>query len=113
VFAFGELYPFYKGFYESTSLGAVKVFDSLGMSQGVFAFLLIVIAVGAFAATTAIEKRVNKKSAPSLAFSSANISSPESLSLRSASSYSSFQTARRISSAKFPTPPILARIRRK
>jgi rhodanese-related sulfurtransferase/uncharacterized membrane protein YedE/YeeE len=70
VFAFGELYPFYEGFYESTSLGAVKVFDSLGMSQGVFAFLLIVIAVGAFAATTAIEKRVNKKSAPSLAFSS-------------------------------------------
>ena len=70
VFAFGELYPHYENFYESTSLGAVKVFDSLGISQGVFAFLLVVIAVGAFAATTVIEKRVNKKSAPSLAFSS-------------------------------------------
>ena len=70
VLAFGELYPLYKGFYESTSLGSVKVFDSLGISQGLFAFLLIAIAVGAFAATTVIEKRVNKKSAPSLGFSS-------------------------------------------
>lgn len=70
VFAFGEMYPLYKAFYESTSLGSVKVFDSLGMSQGTFAFLLIVIAVGAFAATTVIEKRVNRKFAPSLGFSS-------------------------------------------
>ena len=70
VLAFGELYPLYHGFYESTSLGAIKVFDSLGISQGMFAFLLIVIAVGAFAVTTQIEKRVNSKGAPSLDFTS-------------------------------------------
>jgi len=70
VFAFGELYPLYGGFYESSSLGAVTVFESLGISKGMFAFLLIVIAVGAFAATTMIEKRVNGKSAPSFGFSS-------------------------------------------
>jgi rhodanese-related sulfurtransferase len=72
VLAFGELYPLYKGFYESTSLGPVKVFDSLGISQGLFAFLLIAMAVGAFAVTTVIEKRVNKKGAPSLGFATRN-----------------------------------------
>jgi rhodanese-related sulfurtransferase len=70
VFAFGEMYPLYKGFNESTSLGPIEVFDSLGISQGMFAFLLIVIAVGAFAVTTLIEKRVNQKSAPSFGFKS-------------------------------------------
>lgn len=70
VFAFGELYPLYHGFYESTFLGPIKVFDSLGISQGLFAFGLIVAAVGAFAITSIIEKRVNKKSAPSFDFAS-------------------------------------------
>ena len=70
VFVFGELFPLYEKFYESSSLGALKVFDSLGISQGVFAFLLIAVAVGAFAVTTLIEKRVNRTGAPSLAFKS-------------------------------------------
>ena len=72
VFAFGELYPVYEKFYESSSLGALKVFDSLGISQGLFAFLLIVMAVFAFTVTSIIEKRVDKTSAPSLAFKSYN-----------------------------------------
>jgi rhodanese-related sulfurtransferase len=70
VFAFGELYPLYDKFYESSSLGAIKIFDSLGISQGLFAFLLIAMAVGAFTVTTIIEKRVDKTNAPSLAFKS-------------------------------------------
>ncbi len=65
---FGELYPLYEHFYESTFLGPVKVFDSLGISQGVFSFLLIVVAVLAFAVTTRIERRANRSSAPSLSF---------------------------------------------
>lgn len=68
VFGFAELYPLYKTFNDSTSLGPIKVFDSLGISQGLFAFILIVIAVGAFFITTMIEKRVGKSSAPALAF---------------------------------------------
>ncbi len=72
VFAFGELFPFYEKFYESTSLGAIKVFDSLGVSQRLFAFLLITVAVGAFIITTMIEKRVNKLSAPSFEFKRSN-----------------------------------------
>jgi len=70
VFAFGELFPLYSNFYDSTSLGSIKVFDSLGMSQGLFAFMLIAMAVGAFAVTTVIEKRVNRALAPSLEFKS-------------------------------------------
>ena len=70
VFAFGEFFPAYQHFYESSSLGAIKVFDSLGMSQGVFAFLLIAGAITAFAVTTLVEKRVAGPSAPSQAFSS-------------------------------------------
>lgn len=69
-FAFGAFFPLYDQFYASTSLGAIRVFDSLGLSQGIFAFLLIAMAVGAFAVTTLIERRVNKNSAPSLAFNS-------------------------------------------
>ena len=68
IFAFGEFFQLYETFYESTSLGPIKIYDSLGMSQGLFMFLLIVVAVGAFAATTIIEKHVNKTSAPSLQF---------------------------------------------
>ena len=71
VFLFGELYPLYDVFFDSTSLGAVKVFASLGISQGLFAFLLIAAAVAAFTATTMIEKRVNRSDAPSLSFNPA------------------------------------------
>jgi len=68
VFGFGEFYGFYKGFYESTSLGDIKVFDSIGVSQGLFAFLLIAVAVAAFAVTTLIEKKVAGDAAPSSGF---------------------------------------------
>ncbi len=70
VFLFGELYHLYDNFFVSTSLGSIKVFDSLGISQGLFALILIVVAVGAFAATTLLEKHVNKTAAPSLGFHS-------------------------------------------
>jgi rhodanese-related sulfurtransferase len=68
VFVFGEFYPLYHGFYESTAMGPLKVFHSLGISQGLFAFLLIAMAVGAFFATTRIEKKVAGTEAPSQAF---------------------------------------------
>jgi rhodanese-related sulfurtransferase len=68
VLVFGELFPLYKGFFASSALGPVKVFQSLGISQGLFAFLLIAMAVGAFSVTTRIEKKVDPEGAPSLAF---------------------------------------------
>ncbi len=68
VFGFGEFYGLYKGFYESTSLGELKVYESLGLSQGLFAFLLIAVAIAAFAVTTVIEKKVAGEAAPSREF---------------------------------------------
>jgi rhodanese-related sulfurtransferase len=68
VLLFGEGFPLYRHFFESTARGPVKVFSSLGISQGLFAFLVIVMAVGAFYATTRIEKKVAGDKAPSQAF---------------------------------------------
>jgi rhodanese-related sulfurtransferase len=69
VFGFAELYPSLASFCESSAAGAVKVYDSLGIGRGLFAGLLTFAAVGMFAATTLIERRVSKTGAPSLAFS--------------------------------------------
>jgi hypothetical protein len=68
AFAFAEGYPFYERFYESTSLGPIKVYESLGLSQGLFAFLLIVAAVTAFAVTSVIERKVAGTAAKAFAF---------------------------------------------
>jgi rhodanese-related sulfurtransferase len=68
VFAFGEAYPLLKHFNDSTALGPVKVFSSLGISQGLFIVLLVVAAVGAFSAAAKVEKLVDPAHAPSLAF---------------------------------------------
>lgn len=65
---FGELFPLYDAFYVSTALGPIKVYDSLGLPQGVFVLALVLIAVGAFYATTKLEQKVNPQSAPSLSF---------------------------------------------
>jgi rhodanese-related sulfurtransferase len=68
VTLFGELFPLYHRFFESTARGPVKVFGSLGVSQGLFAFLVIAMAVGAFYATSRIEKKVAGDQAPSQSF---------------------------------------------
>lgn len=67
VLGFGELYPLYKAFNASSALGPVKIFDSLGISGGLFAFILIAVALTAFAVTTLIERKVNN-AAPSRNF---------------------------------------------
>lgn len=72
VFLFGEFFPLYNVFFDSTFLGPIKVFESLGISQGLFAFLLIAVAIAAFAVTSLIERRVDRQSAPSLAFNTRN-----------------------------------------
>ncbi|HEY3295306.1 MAG TPA: YeeE/YedE thiosulfate transporter family protein [bacterium] len=62
VFVFGEMFPLFKTFFNSTALGPVRVYDSLGISGGLFAFILIAVAVSAFAITTIIERKVNSAS---------------------------------------------------
>ncbi|MBK8127883.1 MAG: YeeE/YedE family protein [bacterium] len=67
VFVFAEMFPSWEGFHFSSALGPQRVYDSLAMSAGVFAFVLIAIALVAFFVTAIIEKRTNPN-APSRAF---------------------------------------------
>lgn len=59
VFLYAELYPWFEQITNASALGNIRIFHSLGMSQGLFALALIVMAVGAFAVTTMIEKKVD------------------------------------------------------
>lgn len=67
VLVFGELFPLFSKFHASSFLGPIKVFDSIGISGGLFALILIVVAVSAFTVTTWIEGKVNR-AAPSWDF---------------------------------------------
>ncbi|MCX6150605.1 MAG: YeeE/YedE thiosulfate transporter family protein [Ignavibacteriales bacterium] len=64
VFVFAEGYPLFEGLYKSANWGSPRIFETLGMSQSLFAFLLTAMAVGAFWAVTLIENKVNGKPNP-------------------------------------------------
>lgn len=59
VFLYAELYPWFEGITNASFLGNIRIFNSIGISQGLFALALIAVAVGAFAMTTIIERKVN------------------------------------------------------
>jgi len=59
VFLFAEAYPLMEGLYKAEFWGYITMFDLLGMSQGLFAFLLMFMAVFAFIVVTRIEQKVN------------------------------------------------------
>jgi len=60
VLLFAEGYPWFEDLYKATNFGSPRVFETLQMSQGLFAALMVIVAVGAFILVTMIEKRVNK-----------------------------------------------------
>lgn len=60
IFFFTVSYPLVEDFYKAGNLGSILVFDSLGISRGLFVFLLILAAIGAFIFATYLEKRTNK-----------------------------------------------------
>lgn len=64
VYIFAEAYPYLEGFYKADSWGNVTVFEALGISQGLMAFLMVFAAIAAFIVTTKIENRVNGKINP-------------------------------------------------
>ncbi len=66
VFIFAEGYPMFEGLYKANNLGLVTIYDLTGTSQGLFAFGMTAMAVGAFWFTTWVEKKVNKKDNPEL-----------------------------------------------
>ncbi len=59
VFLYAEMYPLFEGITNASFLGNIRIFNSIGISQGLFGFLLIAMAVGAFVMTTMIEKKVD------------------------------------------------------
>ena len=59
IFIYGELYPMFKDFYMSGNYGPIFVYDSLGISRGLFVFLLTIVAIAAFVVTDRLEKRVS------------------------------------------------------
>lgn len=60
VFIFSEAFPIFEKMYSSGFLGPKMVNDSLGMSTSLFAFLLVVVAVGMFYVATLVERKVKK-----------------------------------------------------
>lgn len=65
VMAYAEVYPSVQAFADSTAMGPVLVYDSLGVGKGPFVFALVAMAVGAFVAAGFIERKVNPEGAPS------------------------------------------------
>jgi rhodanese-related sulfurtransferase len=66
VLAFSEAYPVFEGTYKAEFWGFVKMPDTLHISQGLFAFLMILMAVSTFIFTTFIENKVNGHPNPEL-----------------------------------------------
>jgi len=66
IFVFAEAFPFLEGFYQSGFQGNVLIFESLGLSRGAFAGIMILVALSAFIATSFIQNNVNGKRNPVL-----------------------------------------------
>ncbi|MCE1190208.1 MAG: YeeE/YedE family protein [Ignavibacteria bacterium] len=60
VYVFAEGYPIWEGLYKGANWGGVRMFETLGVSQALFAFALTTVAVGAFWAVRFVENKVNK-----------------------------------------------------
>lgn len=60
ILIFTIFYPGIEEFYKADFWGSIKVYESLGISRGLFAFLIILIAILAFVVTSRIEKNISK-----------------------------------------------------
>jgi uncharacterized protein len=60
ILIFSEAFPVFEKMYNSGYLGPKLVTDSLGMSKGLFVFLLVVAAVGMFWGATLVERKVKR-----------------------------------------------------
>ncbi|AFH49367.1 Rhodanese domain protein [Ignavibacterium album JCM 16511] len=57
IFLFGEIFPFITDFYYSTNMGSVTLPKFLHLSYGMVVFLVVIMAVGAFALAEWSEKK--------------------------------------------------------
>ena len=68
VLIFAEGYSLWEGLYKADSWGNIRIFDTFGMQQTVFAFLLTVVALSMFWIVSIIENKVNGVSKPVFRF---------------------------------------------
>lgn len=59
IFIFMEAYPLIETLYKHNPQGGVKLSDMIGLSDGIFAVIMVVIALVAFWVAEYVEKRVN------------------------------------------------------
>lgn len=60
ILFFSEAFAWFKSLYYAHYLGPIKVYEVLGMTSGLFAMLLIIVALLAFVAARIIENRIKK-----------------------------------------------------
>lgn len=68
VLIFAEGYPLWEGLYKADNWGNIRIFDTFGMQQTVFAFLLTVVALSMFWIVSIVENKVNGVSKPVFRF---------------------------------------------
>ncbi|PJA16623.1 MAG: sulfurtransferase [Elusimicrobia bacterium CG_4_10_14_0_2_um_filter_56_8] len=59
VLVFAEGYPLFESLYKAAPWGNPRIFETLGISQSMFAFLLVIVAMLAFWTVSIIENKVN------------------------------------------------------
>jgi rhodanese-related sulfurtransferase/uncharacterized membrane protein YedE/YeeE len=64
VLIFAEGYPIFEPLYKAANWGNPRFFETLGMSQNIFAFIMVMFALFAFWVTSIIENKVNGISKP-------------------------------------------------
>lgn len=68
VIIFAEGYPIFEPLYKATNFGNPRFFETLGMSQNIFAFIMVVFALTAFWVGSIVENKVNRVSKPPIRF---------------------------------------------
>ncbi|MBK7381213.1 MAG: YeeE/YedE family protein [Ignavibacteriales bacterium] len=68
VLVFAEGYPLFEGLYKTSNLGSPRFFETLNMSQNVFAFIMVVFALAAFWFASIVENKINKEVKPVFRF---------------------------------------------
>lgn len=61
IFGFTEGYPLLKELYMANNQGDILIFELFGLSREMFGLIMILVASGAFVATTMIENKINKR----------------------------------------------------
>ncbi len=60
IFLFGLSFPLIEDFFKSGAMGSVFVYDFLGISAGMFVFILVLFAIVSFYFTARIQRKANR-----------------------------------------------------